>query len=290
MSDQSLREQVRDGYAAIAAGNDVSETGCCGPTSGCCAPAADADTLAAAIGYSEAELAALPGGSNLGLSCGNPLAIAGLAPGEVVVDLGSGAGFDCFVAGPKVGVSGRVIGIDMTPAMLDKARANIAVYSERSGLQNVEFRLGEIEHLPLADDSVDVIMSNCVLNLSIDKPQVWREIARVLKPGGRVMASDMALFKELPPAVIDMAANWIGCVAGAQLLDDYRETILAAGLTIGRLQPKPEYVAALSQGDDPFYQRITEALDGAHPAEYITSIDVLAFKAAPCCAPGGGCC
>ena len=283
-----VRVSVREGYASIAQGEDINDTGTCGPTAGCCAPAVNADQLAETIGYSTDELAALPGGSNLGLSCGNPLAIAGLQPGEVVVDLGSGAGFDCFLAGPKVGETGRVIGVDMTPAMLDKARANAAAYSERTGLNNVEFRLGEIEHLPLADNSVDVIMSNCVLNLSPDKPQVWREIARVLKDNGKVMASDMALFKPLPDEVAGLMNNWIGCVAGAQLLDDYRATIEGAGLTIARLDPKPEYVTALSQGDDPFYNRIRECLPEGEPMDYVTSVDVLAFKLAACA--GGGCC
>ena len=182
---QAVREQVRAGYARIARGEQQAGGGCCGPSTGC-GPGESAQSpaeLAQCVGYTEAELAALPEGANLGLSCGSPTAIAALRPGEVVLDLGSGAGMDAFLAGPKVGAQGRVIGVDMTGDMLAKARANAAAYQRRSGLSNVEFRLGEIEHLPLPDASVDVVISNCVLNLSPDKAQVWREIARVLKPG-----------------------------------------------------------------------------------------------------------
>lgn len=297
MSDYDLRDKVRDGYAQIAKGGSVApnvmaaeRSGCCGPaTAGCCAPATDAASLAKQIGYSVEELQALPEGANLGLSCGNPAAIAALQPGEVVVDLGSGAGFDCFLAGPKVGAEGRVIGVDMTHEMLAKARANLRPYRERSGLDNVEFRLGEIEHLPVANDSVDVIISNCVINLSTDKPQVWREIARVLRPGGRATASDIALFKPLPDDVRDLVENWIGCVAGALLIDDYRACIEAAGLQVVTLRPKPEYVATLMAGDDPFYRQIQERLPaGSTPADYITSLDVFAVRRSACC--GSGCC
>ena len=176
-SDHDLRSTVRDQYGAMAR----QGTACCAPagaaaTNGCCAPAADPAQLAQAIGYDAAELARiLPEGANLGLSCGNPGAIAALTAGEVVLDLGSGAGFDAFLCGPKVGASGRVIGVDMTADMLTRARGNIAGYTRRTGLDNVEFRLGEIEQLPLADASVDVVISNCVINLSPDQPQVWRD-------------------------------------------------------------------------------------------------------------------
>ena len=167
----------------------------------------------------------------MGLSCGNPAALAALKPGEVVLDLGSGGGFDVFIAGRKVGATGRAIGVDMTPEMLAKARRNIAGYRKETGLDNVEFRLGEIEHLPVADNSVDVIISNCVINLSPDKPQVWREMARVLKPGGRVAVSDMALLKPLPPEVRKMVEALVGCVAGAVLVSETGRMASEAGLT-----------------------------------------------------------
>ncbi len=287
MSAAEIRARVQQEYGAMARAG----SSCCGPaTQGCCAPAADPDALAAAIGYDRAELAAiLPAGANLGLSCGNPGAIAGLRPGETVLDLGSGAGFDAFLCGPKVGVHGRVIGVDMTADMLTKARAGVAGYTTRTGLANVEFRLGEIEHLPVADASVDVVISNCVLNLSPDKLQVWREIGRVLKPGGRVAVSDMVLLRPLPDGVRDAVEAWVGCIAGAALVDDLRATMAAAGLDGIRLTPKPAYVETLVAGGDPLYAEIQAALPaGTTPMDFITSMDISARKAGGCCAPG--CC
>lgn len=286
MTKIDIRTTVREKYGAMARAG----TSCCGPaTNGCCAPAADPATLAKAIGYDAGELARiLPDGANLGLSCGNPGAIAALKPGEVVLDLGSGAGFDAFLCGPKVGATGRVIGVDMTPDMLAKARDNIAGYTQRTGLANVEFRMGEIEHLPVADASVDVVISNCVINLSPDKPQVWREIARVLKPGGRVAVSDMVLIKPLPEAVRNTIEAYVGCIAGASLLEDLRAMMRDAGLVKIQLLPKPAYVETLSQGDDPLYRQIRTALGGTAPADYITSMDIQASKVAACCAPS--CC
>ncbi len=207
---------VRKGYAAIATSEPSSRSHSCG----CGGAKITPQDLAEKIGYSAGDLAALPEGANLGLSCGNPAALAALKPGEVVLDLGSGGGFDVFIAGRKVGATGRAIGVDMTPEMLAKARRNTAGYRQQTGLDNVEFRLGEIEHLPVADNSVDAIISNCVINLSPDKPQVWREMARVLKPGGRVAVSDLALLQPLPPAVREMVEAVIGCVAGAVLVDE----------------------------------------------------------------------
>lgn len=271
---KDVHETVREGYARIAEGEGGGAGGCCGGGAG-----TTSGELAERLGYSAEEIEALPEGANMGLSCGNPTAIAELAPGQVVLDLGSGGGFDCFLAGPKVGARGRVIGVDMTPEMLWKARRNLAAYRERTGLDNVEFRLGEIEHLPLADASVDVVISNCVINLSPDKPQVWREIARVLRPGGRVAASDMALLKPLPEPVRGMVEALVGCVAGAVLIDDYRAMVEASGLGEIRLVPRPEYVAALSCFQDPLYARIAESLPaGESAAAYVTSLDVTARR------------
>ena len=236
--------------------------------------------MAQRVGYSEAELATLPEGANMGLSCGNPTALASLKAGEVVLDLGSGGGFDVFIAGPKVGPTGRVIGVDMTPDMVSKARQGIAAYKKCTGLDNVEFRLGEIEHLPLADASVDVVISNCVLNLSPDKPQVWREIGRVLKPGGRIAISDLALLKPLPQEILDMVESLIGCLAGAVLVDKTRTMAEAAGLVEIQLTPKSGYVDSMMDWNDPLYRKIIEHLpQGAKAGDYVTSLEVSAKKA-----------
>jgi len=270
----SVRDKVREGYAEIARQGSWRRQQ---PAPGrcCCGSGLDAKGLAAQLGYKGEELACLPDGANLGVSCGNPTAIAALRAGEVVLDLGSGAGFDAFLAGPKVGQAGRVIGVDMTPEMLAKARHNAEVYRQRSGLDNVEFRLGEIEHLPLGDASVDVVISNCVLNLCPNKPQVWREVARVLKPGGRVAVSDLTLLRPLPEAVKQMGEALIGCVAGAILIDEYRRIVIAAGLVDVVVQPKPDYVRMMVEYADPLYVRIAEKLpSGQTPVDYITSVSV----------------
>ena len=279
----SLRQLVREGYAKIA---QDTAAGCCSPGVSCCGSAPqDADKLARELGYTVEELKALPEGANMGLSCGNPAALAALKPGETVLDLGSGGGFDVFIAGRKVGATGRAIGVDMTPEMLGKARRNIASYSKETGLGNVEFRLGEIEHLPVADNSVDAIISNCVINLSPDKAQVWREMARVLKPGGRVAVSDMALVKPLPPEVLKMVEALVGCVAGAALVSETGRMAREAGLTDIVLKVKSGYVEAMESFEDPLYQKILELLPvGAKPSDYITSLEVQALK------PGGECC
>ncbi len=281
----SVRAKVREGYAKVAqqgtlAAGTGGHCGCGSASSSCCGSSWAPGDLASTLGYTTEELAALPEGANMGLSCGNPTAIAQLTPGQVVLDLGSGGGFDCFLAGPKVGSAGRVIGVDMTPEMLSKARRNIATYKGNTGLNNVEFRLGEIEHLPLADSSVDVVISNCVINLSPDKPQVWRDIARVLRPGGKVAVSDLALLKPLPEVIRQMVDALIGCVAGAVLVEEYKAMLQAAGLTDIEVTLKPEYVAAFSQFKDPLYRKIADALPaGAVVGDYITSIDVAARKA-----------
>jgi SAM-dependent methyltransferase len=281
VNQDAVRVKVREGYSAIAQkgvfttlSDDAASTCCAG--GGCCGPTNfDVGELVSSIGYSSAELKALPESANLGLSCGNPTAIAALRAGEVVLDLGSGAGFDAFIAGPKVGAAGRVIGVDMTPEMLSKARKNAAVYRERTGLDNVEFRLGEIEHLPIPDQSVDVIISNCVINLSPNKPQVWREMARVLKPGGRVAISDLALLKPLPEGVIEMVEALIGCVSGAALISDLELMARAAGFKQLSLNPKSQYIEAMNRAGDPLYQRILERLPaGAKVSDYVTSLDL----------------
>ena len=274
---QKVHQLVREGYAKIA---KDSSAGCCGPGVSCCGSAPqDADKLARELGYSIEELKSLPDGANMGLSCGNPAALAALNPGEVVLDLGSGGGFDVFIAGRKVGATGRAIGVDMTPEMLSKARRNTASYQKETGLDNAEFRLGEIEHLPVADNSVDVIISNCVINLSPDKPQVWREMARVLKPGGRVAVSDMALLKPLPSEVLKMIEALVGCVAGASLVSDTGRMAREAGLTDIVLKTKPKYIEAMTDLEDPLYRKIIEHLPvGAKTSDYITSLEVQARK------------
>lgn len=215
---EKAKEAVKEAYGKIARGE---RKGC-----GCscsCTPS-DGD-FAKSIGYSDEELKSIPDGANLGLSCGNPTAIAGLRDGEIVLDLGSGAGFDCFIAAAKVGKAGKVIGVDMTPDMIDKARAN----ASKNKITNVDFRLGEIEHLPVEDNSVDVVISNCVINLSPDKQRVFAEIYRVLKSGGRIVISDIALLSELPEEVRKSIEAYVGCVAGAILVDEYKKIVEAAG-------------------------------------------------------------
>ncbi|HEU5124602.1 MAG TPA: arsenite methyltransferase [Verrucomicrobiae bacterium] len=274
---ESLRTLVREGYAKIA---EDTSSGCCSPGVSCCGSAPqDADKLARELGYSAEELKALPEGANMGLSCGNPAALAALKPGEVVLDLGSGGGFDVFIAGRKVGPTGRAIGVDMTPEMLAKARRNRLTYREQTGVDNVEFRLGEIEYLPVADNSVDAIISNCVINLSPDKPQVWREMARVLKPGGRVAVSDIALLKPLPDEVLKIVEALVGCVAGATLASETERMAREAGLTEIVLKPKAEYIEAMTSFEDPLYQKILEHLPaGAKASDYIVSLEVQARK------------
>src|SRR5580698_6497778 len=212
MDTAEIKDLVRARYGSIAVGASES---CCGPATACCGPgAADElsgfDARSSCMGYSAAELEAVPEGANLGLGCGNPQAIAALKPGEVVIDLGSGAGFDCFLAAEQVGATGRVIGVDMTHEMLAKARAA----ADRIGAANVEFRLGELEHLPVADNTADVVISNCVINLVPDKAQVFREALRVLKPGGRLAVSDVINTVPLSDDLKHDTALICGCVSG----------------------------------------------------------------------------
>ena len=280
--DEKIREQVRHGYGKIAL-----EGSCCAPATGsdkggCCGSSPEqASALIERIGYSTDEIAALPEGANMGLSCGNPTAIASLKPGEIVLDLGSGGGFDVFIAAQKVAPHGRAIGVDMTTEMLAKARRNVDAYEKRTGLRNVEFRLGEIEHLPIADNSVDVVISNCVINLSPDKAKVWREISRVLKPGGRVAISDLALFKPLPDSVRDLVEALVGCIAGAVLVEDTEQMMRQARLVDIILTPRPEYVEAMSQWNDPLYAEVLRHLPpNSKPADFITSLSISARN--PC--------
>lgn len=225
-SKEKVKESIRMGYSDIAKG----KSGCCSDSSSCCGSASP-DKHAEAMGYTNAELEVLPDGANMGLSCGNPTALVDLKEGQVVLDLGSGGGFDVFIAARKVGPKGKAIGVDMTPEMLSKARAGISKFTEKTGLCNVEFRLGEIEHLPVADNSIDVVISNCVINLSSEKQQVWNEIARVLKPRGKACISDLALKKPLPKELLESASALVSCVAGAVLLDETLEIAENAGLT-----------------------------------------------------------
>jgi SAM-dependent methyltransferase len=236
-STDEIRQQVRDSYAKVAEASSTGER--CGETSGCCGASDEAainTLISTRLGYSTADLAAVPDGSDMGLGCGNPRAIASLQPGEVVVDLGSGGGFDAFLASREVGATGRIIGVDMTPSMVGKARAN----GEKGAFPNVEFRLGEIEHLPVADSTADVIISNCVINLSPDKPQVFREAFRVLKPGGRLAVSDVVASTNLPEEMRNDPMLYAGCIAGAPLLDDLHEMLRAAGFRNIRVTPKDE--------------------------------------------------
>ena len=253
---EEMRAKVRQGYAGIALGSTQS---CCGSGQGCCS-SANAGTLAASLGYSEDDINDLPEGVNMGLSCGNPLALASLKEGDVVLDLGSGGGFDVFQAGPRVGKSGRVIGVDMTAEMLHKARNACVWYREHSGLDNVEFRLGEIEHLPVADNSVDVVLSNCVINLSPDKPQVWKEIFRVLRSGGKVSVSDIVLLEELPENVMDSVAALVSCISGAILLEETKNILKECGFIHISLDKKSGYIEAMESGDDPLYAKIRQSL------------------------------
>ena len=221
MKETEIKKVVRAGYAEIA----KNRSSCCAQPNSCCSSTDRQQSISKAIGYTDEELNSVPGGANLGLGCGNPVALASLAEGETVLDLGAGAGFDCFLAANRVGQSGRVIGVDMTPEMVEKAREN----ARENNYQNVEFRLGEIENIPAADNSTDAVISNCVINLSPDKSRVFKEAFRVLKPGGRLMVSDIVLLQELPDSIRSSIAAYIGCISGALLKDEYLATIKEAG-------------------------------------------------------------
>lgn len=237
------RSAVRDRYARAA----TMEDGCCGPSdcgsstaaggTATAAPATTAEQISCAVGYDETDLANVPEGANLGLGCGNPVALASLAPGETVLDLGSGAGIDCFLAAERVGPAGRVIGVDMTPEMLERARDN----ARKGGFTNVEFRLGEIEALPVADGTVDVVISNCVLNLSGERPRVLAEALRVLKPGGRIMISDLVSERPVPDFVAASKESLVGCLP--VLVSEYEADLATAGFAEVSVVPRQRYPA-----------------------------------------------
>jgi SAM-dependent methyltransferase len=231
VKNEEIRKVVRETYGEIA---ENTKPGCgCSGDHGLSGNALTAEQLSEAMGYSGADVSSVPEGANMGLGCGNPQAIASLKPGETVLDLGSGGGFDCFLAADAVGKNGHVIGVDMTPEMIGKARAN----AETGGFDNVEFRLGEIEHLPAADQSVDAIISNCVVNLSPEKSDVFKEAFRVLKPGGRLAISDIVATAELPEEIKKDLASIAGCVAGAAHIDLVHEMLEEAGFTEIRVEP-----------------------------------------------------
>lgn len=260
IDQDQIRQKVRNRYRQIAL-QDMSAGNHCAVTAGCCGTPQE---VSAKMGYSDAELSAVPDGANLGLGCGNPQAIADLKPGEVVLDLGSGGGFDCFLAARQVGESGRVIGVDMTPEMISRAR-QAAV---RGGYTNTEFRLGEIEHLPVADNSVDVIISNCVINLSPDKPQVFREAFRVLKPGGRLAVTDVVRTAEFPDEIQnDLDVFYSGCITGASLVDELERIMQQCGFVQIVIEPKDESRAF-----------IKDWLPGAKIEDYIVSAVIKAVK------------
>jgi len=274
MEKEEIRKVVREGYGKIA----KQDSSCCGSKKSCCGGANSAQDIGRKIGYSEEELKAVPEGANLGLGCGNPIALASLKEGEVVLDLGSGAGFDCFLAANQVGKTGKVIGVDMTAEMLDRAREN----ARKGNYDNVEFRLGEIENLPLGDHQVDVIISNCVINLSPNKKRVFQEAFRVLRPGGKLMVSDIELLKDLPAEIRNSVAAYVGCVAGATTKKDYLEAVQAAGFEQTRVLGETAFSTELL-ANDPAAREIAKNLKLSREraedlANSVVSIKVSAIK------------
>jgi SAM-dependent methyltransferase len=273
MEGKDIKNIVREKYGTIAAAS-----GSCCPSASCCGGPALTE-IGKRIGYAEAEIAAVPEGANLGLGCGNPIALASLKEGETVLDLGSGAGFDCFLAAGRVGNTGRVIGVDMTPEMVERARENAA----RDGVDNVEFRLGDIEHLPVENGSVDVIISNCVINLAPDKGRVFREAFRVLKPGGRLMVSDIVLTRPLPDFVKNSVAAYVGCITGATVREDYLEAMRQAGFEDVTVQSESAFLVDWFT-TDPMLSSLAESMNltmeelARQAAETVVSVRVSGFK------------
>ncbi len=268
MNKDAIRQSVRKNYANIAnAGTQRPEeiSGCGCSTAGCCEPDTNTspEAVSVELGYSNKEVNSVPEGANMGLGCGNPQAIAALKQGETVVDLGSGGGFDCFLSAKAVGETGRVIGVDMTPDMISKARAN----AEKTEHKNVEFRLGEIEHLPVPDNTADVIISNCVINLSPDKQQVYNDAFRALKPGGRLAISDVVMLKALPKEIQDSIESYTGCISGASLLQDVENMLGKAGFADVKVQLKAESRAFIDKW-----------LPGMSLGDYIASANIEAVK------------
>jgi len=274
LEQDKIRELVKAAYGQVAVNAGRQEESC-----GCGCGDSDTRLLATSLGYSADELDAIPADANLGLSCGNPNALASLSQGETVLDLGSGAGFDCFIAATKVGPEGKVIGVDMTTEMVEKARANAREAGAAGhGYDNVEFRLGEIEKLPVADASVDVVISNCVINLSADKEAVFREIYRVLKPGGRVAISDIVLLRELPEAIRESIAAYTGCVGGAIRDQEYKGLMEAAGLAEVSLDISGPSSCGTDDAD-PISRAIANATGETLPLrEFIASAHISAIK------------
>ncbi len=274
MKDVEIKKAVRDRYARVV----MTESSCCGPASSCGGTQATVKDVSKRMGYTDEDVNSVPEGSNLGLGCGNPIALASLKEGETVLDLGSGGGFDCFLAADRVGKKGKVIGVDMTPEMLGKAREN----ADKDGYDNVEFRLGEIEALPAADNSVDVVISNCVINLSPDKLKVFQEAYRVLKPGGRLMVSDIVLLGELPDSVINSMEAYAGCVSGAMMRDEYLETIRTAGFRDVKVEGETTVTAELWEIESSNKETAdtANALEGEFGAKagIISSLNVSAAK------------
>ena len=246
MNMEDIKKAVRKGYAKIA----KKESSCCA------ASRVRAESISKNIGYTKEEIEAVPEGSNLGLGCGNPVALASIKEGETVLDLGSGAGFDCFLAAKKVGKNGKVIGVDMVPEMIEKAREN----ARKGSFENVEFRLGEIENLPVADESVDFVISNCVINLSPDKKRVFQEAFRALKPGGRIMISDIVLLKELKDLLKKSIEAYVSCLGGAIMKDEYLNAIEKAGFQDVEIIEETSYPTEFIDFDSPTAKAILNDL------------------------------